>query len=347
VSYITEALVSQGHDVTLYASGDSQTDARLVRVAPRGLRLDKNCIDPYAHHVRMLEYVRRDIDEFDIVHFHIDYLHFPMSRRQRVPSVTTLHGRLNIPDLIPLYREFADMPVVSISNSQRTPLQWANWQGTVYHGLPVDLYTLQEQPEDYLAFIGRVSPEKRVDRAIEIARRVGMKLKIATKVSKSDRKYYENQIKPLIQGPLAEYIGEIGESTKNEFLGHARALLFPIDWPEPFGLAMIEALACGTPVIAYRNGSVPEIIENGVSGFIVQSIAEAEKAVKQIDTISRRKCREVFEQRFTASRMAADYLKVYEKLIECWEPLTSTAEAIASSAEALASSVEPLTSRAV
>ena len=314
VSYLTEGLVDDGHDVTLFATGDSTTRARLSAVCPRALRLDKSCIDPYAHHVRMLEWVQRDIDEFDVVHFHIDYMHFPLSRRQKVPSLTTLHGRLDIPDLVPIYREFPDMSLVSISDAQRAPLQWANWQATIYHGLPPDLYRVNEQPRDYLAFLGRISPEKRVDRAIEIASRAGINLKISAKVDAVDREYFKEKIEPLLENPLIEFIGEIGDKEKADFLGHALALLFPIDWPEPFGLAMVEAMACGAPVIAFRKGSVPEIVEDGVTGFIVDSVTEAVDAVKRLDTISRRGCREEFERRFSASRMAADYLKVYERL---------------------------------
>jgi len=315
VSYITEALVDQQHDVTLYASGDSQTRARLVGICPSALRLDSTCLDPYVHHIRMLEYVQRDIHQFDIVHFHIDYLHFSLSRRQRVPSLTTLHGRLDIPDLVTLYREFADMPVVSISNAQRSPLPWINWQATIYHGLPPDLYSLDEEPGDYLAFLGRISPEKGVDRAIEIARQAGIELKISAKVDAVDREYFKEKIQPLLQGPLVEFIGEIGENQKGSFLGKARALLFPIDWPEPFGLAMIEALACGTPVVAFRRGSVPEVMEDGITGYVVNDVKGAVDAIRRIDKISRKKCREVFERRFTNTRMGRDYLNVYEKLI--------------------------------
>src|SRR5215471_17642226 len=228
VSYITEALVRQGHDVTVYASGDSQTRARLVPVCERALRLDKSCIDAHSHHVRMLECVLRDIVEFDVVHYHIDYLHFPMSKRQQVPNVTTLHGRLNIPDLIPLYQEFPDMPVVSISDAQRAPLPWINWQATVHHGLPRDLYSLRQEPRDYLAFLGRISPEKRVDRAMTIARRAGINLKIAAKVDAADREYFAGRVKPMLRGSLVEYVGEIGEAERQRFLGNARALLFPI-----------------------------------------------------------------------------------------------------------------------
>ncbi len=315
VSYLTEELVRQGHDVTLFASGDSVTRARLVAASDHSLRLCKNCVDQLAHHIRMLELVFSDAEEFDIVHFHIDYLHFPFSRRLPVPSMTTLHGRLDIPDLAPLYREFCDMPVVSISDSQRAPLPWINWQDTVYHGLPVDLYRFHPGPGKYLAFLGRISPEKRVDRAIRIAQRLGLEIKIAAKVGAVDREYFIDVIKPLLEDPLVDYIGEIGEGEKNEFLGAAQALLFPIDWPEPFGLAMIEAMACGTPTIAYRNGSVPEVIAHGATGFIVDCLEDAVKAVEFLPTISRRRCREVFEERFSAGRMARDYVTAYRRLL--------------------------------
>jgi len=232
-----------------------------------------------------------------------------------VPSLNTLHGRLDIPDLVPLYREFSEVPVVSISDSQRSPLPWINWRATIYHGLPPDLYRMTDRPQDYLAFLGRISPEKRADRAIDIACRAGMRIKIAAKVDAVDRDYFKQEIKPLLQNPLVEFIGEIGEAEKGEFLGNARALLFPIDWPEPFGLAVIEALACGTPVIAYRKGSVPEIVDNGVTGFVVDDEQEAVDAVMRLDTISRRRCREEFERRFSSRRMATDYLNVYEQLV--------------------------------
>jgi glycosyltransferase involved in cell wall biosynthesis len=315
VSYLTEELVSEGHDVTLFASGDSVTEARLVAPVRRALRLDKNSIDSLAHHVVLLEEITRRASRFDIIHYHIDYLHFPTSRRLGVPHVTTLHGRLNIPDLVPLYREFRDMPLVSISNAQRAPLPWANWQGTVYHGLPADLYDFNETPGDYLAFMGRISPEKRVDRALRIARRARMKIRIAAKVDDVDREYFEEQIQPLLDESDAEYIGEIGEGEKREFLGNAIALLFPIDWPEPFGLVMIESMACGTPVIAYRHGTVPEVMEEGVTGFVVSGIDDAVKAVERVPSLSRRRCREIFEERFSASRMAGDYMKIYERLV--------------------------------
>lgn len=316
VSYLTEELVHQGHKVTLFASGDSVTKARLIAPCRRALRLDKTSIDQMAHHILMLEQVFRDAAQFDIIHFHIDYLHFPLSRRQRTPHVTTLHGRLDIPDLVPLYKKFRDIPVVSISDAQREPLPWIDWRGTVYHGLPGDLYTFQEKPGKYLAFLGRISPEKRVDRAIQIAKKVGMEIKIAAKVDATDREYFEEMIKPLLNDPWTDYIGEIGEGEKDEFLGNAYALLFPIDWPEPFGMVMIEAMACGTPVIAYNQGSVPEVIEEGVTGFIVENLEEAVRAVKMVPSLSRKWCRQVFEERFSASRMASDYLLIYNQLIE-------------------------------
>lgn len=315
VSYLTEELVSQGHQVTLFASGDSVTKARLVAPSPRSLRLDKGCVDQMAHHILMLEQVMQGAEEFDIIHFHIDYLHFPLSRRLTTPTVTTLHGRLDIPDLQALYRQFADVPVTSISDAQREPLPWVNWQGTVYHGLPEDLYTFRSEPGKYLAFLGRICPEKRVDRAIEIAHRTGLELKIAAKVDAVDHDYFGTVVRPLLRGPLAEYVGEIDQCEKDEFLGGAMALLFPIDWPEPFGLVMIEALACGTPVIAYRRGSVPEVIEEGVTGFIVQGLEDAVRAVERASQIERQRCRDAFNERFTASRMAGAYVAIYERLV--------------------------------
>jgi glycosyltransferase involved in cell wall biosynthesis len=315
VSYLTEELVRQGHEVTLFASGDSETKARLVAVCPRSLRLDKRCRDQMAHHYIMLEDVFQRGAEFDIIHFHVDYMHFPQSRREAITHVTTLHGRLDIPDLVPLYHEFRDMPVISISNGQREPLPWANWQATVYHGLPEDIYRFRPEPGRYLAFLGRISPEKRVDRAIEIATRVGMPLKIAAKVDRVDKDHFESVITPLLRNSLVEFVGEIGDGEKDEFLGNAYALLFPIDWPEPFGLVMIEAMACGTPVIAYRGGAVPEIMEQGHTGFIVHGVEDAVEAVRDVAQLSRKRCREVFEERFTATRMAHDYVQQFERLI--------------------------------
>jgi glycosyltransferase involved in cell wall biosynthesis len=317
VSYLTEELVRQGHDVTLFASGDSVTRAKLVSPCPRALRLDEECVDQLAPHVLMLEQVFRDPGRFDILHFHCDYLHYPLSRRQNCPHVTTLHGRLDLPELPALYREYAGVPVVSISDAQRAPLPWCNWRATVYHGLPEDLHTFRERPGDYLAFLGRISPEKGVDQAIAIAQRTGMKLKIAAKVAQPDRTYFQSEIRPLFQqaSSLVEFVGEIGGKDKDEFLGNAYALLFPINWPEPFGLVMIEALACGTPVVAYRRGSVPEVLEDGVTGFVVENLDEAAGAVGRVATLSRQRCRQVFEQRFSAARMARDYLKVYRRLL--------------------------------
>jgi glycosyltransferase involved in cell wall biosynthesis len=320
VSYLTEELVRQGHEVTLFASGDSVTKAHLVAACRRSLRLDKHCIDQLSHQVLMLEHVFQRAAEFDIVHFHVDYLHFPLTRREQLTHVTTLHGRLDIPDLVPLYHEFRDIPVVSISNAQRVPLPWANWQATVYHGLPADLYRFRAQPGSYLAFLGRISPEKRVDRAIKIARQVQIPLKIAAKVDPVDKDYFESVIDPLLRGPLVEFVGEIGKGEKEDFLGNAYALLFPIDWPEPFGLVMIEAMACGTPVIAYRSGAVPEIMKEGHTGFIVKGLKDAVEAVRRVPELSRKRCREVFDRRFTAARMAHDYVQVYERLIKSKRP---------------------------
>ncbi len=315
VSWLTEELVRVGHDVTLFASGDSVTNANLVPVCPRALRLDSRCQDPVARHVLMMENVFQKIADFDLVHFHVDYLHFSMSQRTTVPCLTTLHGRLDIPDLVPLYQTFRNVPLVSISDSQRAPLPWANWQGTVHHGMPRQSLTMGSGKGKYLAFLGRVSPEKGLDEAIQIACRAGMKLKIAAKVDPADRAYYENQIKPLLNHSLIEFIGEIGNDEKNEFLGNAAALLFPIRWPEPFGIVMIEALACGAPVITYPYGSVPEVIEDGVTGFIVDNVDQAVGAVKRLEQIDRLSCRKQFEMQFSDERMAAAYLKIYEKLI--------------------------------
>lgn len=315
VSYLTEELVRQGHEVTLFASGDSMTSARLIPVCPESLRLNPHVIDPLAHHTLLLEEVFRRKHEFDMIHFHIDYLHFPLSRRERVANVTTLHGRLDLPDLVPLYRAFRDMPLISISDAQRRPLAGVNWRATVYHGMPEDCLLPGTGEGNYLAFLGRISPEKGLDEAIAIARRVGMPLKIAAKVDRADREYFERVIKGQLDHELIEYIGEIGYAEKNEFLGNAAALLFPIQWPEPFGIVMMEAMACGTPVIAYPRGSVPEIIEDGVNGFIAHDIEQAAVAVKRVSELDRKGCRERFEQRFTATRMAEDYIAVYEQLI--------------------------------
>jgi len=317
VSYLTEALVRQGHQVTLFASGDSVTQARLVQACARSLRLDHACMDPLAHHMVLLEQVFRQARAFDLLHFHLDYVHFPLAVRQPIPTVTTLHGRLDIPDLVPLYQMFPSLPVVSISDAQRAPLPWVHWFGTVYHGLPEDLYTFRETPGTYLAFLGRISPEKGVEQAIAIAQHVGMPLRIAAKVDRADREYFREVVQPLLQhNSLVEYIGEVGENDKDVFLGEAYALLFPINWPEPFGLVMIEAMACGTPVIAYPRGAVPEVLEDGVTGWIVEGIEEAVQAVERVPALSRACCRQVFEERFSASRMAHDYLRIYKSLLE-------------------------------
>lgn len=315
VSSLTEELAAQGHDVTLYASGDSVTSARLIAMCPESLRLAPNSRDHIAHHILMLDQVFSDKDNFDIIHFHIDYLHYLLSRRYAIAHVTTLHGRLDIPDLQPLYRNFYDMPVISISNAQRAPLAWVNWQGTVYHGLPLNRFTPFSEHGKYLAFLGRVSPEKGLDQAIEIAKRAAMPLKIAAKIDRADQEYFDCIIRPLLNHPLIEFIGEIGYPEKNDFLGNAYALLFPIDWPEPFGLVMIEAMGCGTPVIAYPRGSVPEVMEDGVTGFLVPGIDAAVHALARVPHLSRVEIREGFEQRFSASRMARDYVAIYERLV--------------------------------
>jgi glycosyltransferase involved in cell wall biosynthesis len=314
VSWLTEELVRLGHDVTLFASGDSLTTARLVAACKKSLRQDSNCVDQLAHHVVMLDQVFSETEEFDIVHFHIDYLHFALSHRQQIPHVTTLHGRLDLPDLKALYRHFEDMPVISISDAQRKPLPWANWQGTIHHGLPRDSFSLGSGKGGYLAFLGRTSPEKGLDQAIEIAKRAEMPLKIAAKVDRVDMEYFEAIIRPLLDHPLIEFIGEIGYPEKNAFLGNAAGLLFPIQWREPFGLVMIEAMACGTPVIAYPRGSVPEVVKDEVTGFVVPDLEGAVRAVKRLGDINRGKCRQHFELHFDVERMAKDYLTIYERL---------------------------------
>lgn len=314
VSWLTEELVSQGHEVTLFASGDSLTTARLIPICPEALRLNSECADELVHHIYLLERVLREKDDFDLIHFHIDYLHFPLSRSYAVRQVTTLHGRLDVPDLIPLYREFSDMPVISISDSQRGPLSWANWQGTVHHGLPELSFKPSFGPGEYLAFLGRVSPEKGLAQAIQIAKRCGIPLKIAAKIDRADQDFFDVRIKPQIDQALIEFIGEIKEGEKNEFLGKAQALLFPINWEEPFGIVMIEAMACGVPVIAYPRGSVPEIIEDGISGRLVHDLDSAVEAVGGLADIDRRVCRRRFEERFTAKRMAQEYLTIYQSL---------------------------------
>jgi glycosyltransferase involved in cell wall biosynthesis len=314
VSHLTEALVELGHDVTLFASGDSKTSAQLCPVWETGLRLAEGIVDRMAPHILLLDKVCQRAQDFDVIHFHIDYLHFNLSRRLGLRAVTTLHGRLDLPELGPLYREFHDIPLVSISNSQRRPLPWVNWRATVYHGLPLDLYCPNHASGDYLAFIGRISPEKRLDLAIEIAHKAGLPLKVAAKIDDVDRRYFDTTIEPLLGGSDVEFLGELGDADKQELLGNALALVFPIDWPEPFGLVMIEAMACGTPVIAFPCGSVREVIDDGVTGFVVNGVDEAVQAVSSVRDLDRNRCRRQFERRFSAQRMAEDYLEVYRQL---------------------------------
>ena len=316
VSYLTEELVREGHRVTLFASGDSITAAELHPVVDVALRFDPYVKDPLIFTLLQFEAVRERAAEFDVIHFHTDYLHFPMLRELKLDNaLTTMHGRLDLPGYPQMFSRHPEAHLVSISNDQRRPLPGANWAGTVLHGLPADVCAFQgTATEEYLAFLGRISPEKRVDRAIEIARRAGMKLRIAAKVDAADRDYFVKEIEPLLSQPHVEFVGEIGESDKCEFLGRARALLFPIDWPEPFGLVLIEAMACGTPCVAWRAGSVPEIINEGINGFIVESIEDAVAAVRRCDGIDRAAVRASAEKRFTVQRMTRDYLDLYRRL---------------------------------
>ncbi|MFN7026230.1 MAG: glycosyltransferase family 4 protein [Pseudorhizobium sp.] len=313
VSWLTEELVEQGHDVTLFASGDSETSAELVRAVPQGLRLG-GIRDHTASLLVMLEEVRRRASSFDIIHFHVDLLQFPAFRNSSARCLTTLHGRLDLPDFHPVYRAFPEMPLVSISQNQRLPLPGANWLANIHHGLPAGPALVEVAKRGYLAFLGRVAPEKRPDRAIEIAKRTGIPLKIAAKVDPADQDYFDHVIRPQLDHPLVEFIGEIGDHEKRDFLGHAIALLFPIDWPEPFGLVMIEAMKEGTPTIAWRRGSVPEVMDEGVTGFVVDSIEEAVVAVGMAVDLDRKAVRQRFEERFTASRMASNYVAEYQGL---------------------------------
>ena len=316
VSYLTEELVQLGHDVTLFASGDSITAADLVGCAPMALRLESKVRDPIPYYMLMLDRVRKRAGEFDIIHFHIDQFHFPIFRHLAGRTVTTLHGRQDLPDLKPLYLGFDDMPLVSISNAQRGPIANANFVTTVSHGIPEDLHPLVVHPRGgYVAFLGRIAAEKRPDRAIAVARALGIPIKIAAKIDRVDEAYFRETIAPLLNAPGVEFIGEINERQKSEFLGEARALLFPIDWPEPFGLVMIEAMACGTPVLAFRAGSVPEVIDEGVTGMIVDSLDEAVAAMPRVLSLDRAAVRRRFEERFSAKRMALDYVSVYEALL--------------------------------
>jgi glycosyltransferase involved in cell wall biosynthesis len=314
---LTEELVAMGHDVTLFASGDSITSAKLAPMKEQALRLDPTVKDPIAAHYRMVELIYRRKDEFDVLHFHIDYFPLSLFSRQNVPFLTTIHGRLDVAEFIETFGTFRDAPFVSISNNQRKPIPHLNWVRTVLHGMPANLLTPQPVKQEYAAFLGRISPEKGVDKAIRIAGRVGMKLKIAAKVDNADKEYYDTQIKPLIQAnPFVEFIGEINDQQKPAFLSGAHALIFPIDWPEPFGLVMIEAMACGTPVIAYRSGSVPEVIDDGVSGFIVSDEDAAVAATKRVHQLDRATVRATFDRRWTARRMAEDYVDVYQELAQ-------------------------------
>ena len=316
VSYITEELVQMGHDVTLFASGDSETAGRLQAVCPQALRLNTGIFNRDAPMIMLQERSLGARGDFDVIHSHLDFLGFPLARRNPQPVVTTLHGRLDLPELQPVFQEYAEMPLVSISDAQRRPLLWANWHATVHHGLPRHLYTYHSEPQGYLAFLGRISPEKRPDHAIEVAKRTGLPLRIAAKVDPADLQYYRSEIEPLLDHPLIEFIGEISDAEKNDFVGNALALVCPYDWPEPFGLVLIEALACGTPVLAYRRGSIPEVIDDGITGFVCENLSQMVAAVERLGEIDRRRCRASFEQRFTADRMARDYVALYERIIE-------------------------------
>jgi glycosyltransferase involved in cell wall biosynthesis len=317
IHYLTEELIRQGHEVTLSASGDSCTSAELIPICSRALWRDGAVWDTLTHHVRQLEQVALNADRFDVIHFHGDPFHFPLLRRLNCPYVTTLHGRLLPADHGPFFDQFLDAPLVSISNDQRRPVPWADWQGTVYHGLPVNELQLEESPDNYLLFLGRIMPEKRPDLAMQISECSGVPLKMAARLFPGERDYFNKVVQPLLTAHAShvDYLGEVGGAQRDHLLAHARALVFPIDWAEPFGMVLIEAMACGTPVIAFRRGSVPEVVEEGVSGFIVDSVEEAVAAVRRIDEIDRRRCRQAFEERFTASRMAQDYLAVYERLL--------------------------------
>jgi glycosyltransferase involved in cell wall biosynthesis len=317
VHYLTEALVALGHRVTLFATADSTTSAELVAICARGLWRDAGVWDTLTHHVREVEAVMQRAGRFDVVHFHIDPLYFPVARRMPCAHVTTVHGRLLPADHGPLLREFSEAPLVSISDSQREPIPWANWQATIPHGLPPDEFALNQHPQDYLLFMGRIMPEKRPDLAMEIARRSGLKLKMAAKVHPGEQRYFNERIEPLIEAnrDFVDYVGEAAGTVRVQLLSSARALLFPIEWPEPFGMVMIEAMACGTPTIAFGSGAVPEVLEDGVTGYIVDGVDAAVSAVSRLDAIDRRQCRVAFEARFTSTRMARDYLDVYDALL--------------------------------
>ena len=316
VAHLTHELVQLGHDVTLFASGDSVTDAKLVSICNRALWLDEHGADDTALHILLLERLMQEAADFDVIHFHLNYLQFLIARRLATPHVSTLHGRLDLPDMRPLYDGFRDVPLCSISRSQRSALPNATWYGTVHHGLPLDLYEPRLRGGDYFAFLGRLSRDKRVDRAIEIAKRLQVPLKIAAKIDREEERYFREEIVPLLDDPLVDYVGEIDESQKGAFLGGARALLFPIDWPEPFGLVVIEALACATPVVAFGCGAIPELIDDGVTGYVVHDMEQAVAAAARVDLLDRRACRAAFERRFSSARMAQGYLAVYAEAIE-------------------------------
>jgi len=316
VHYLTEELVKKGHDVTLFASGDSRTSARLIPITEKALRLDPHCIDPYTPHFLLMEEVLKWQDEFDIIHAHVDCFGFVLARRTNIPVVSTLHGRLDLWEYKRVFREYNDVPFVSISDAQRRPLNGVNWVATVYHGLPRNLYRLSRDTKDYLVYVGRVSPEKRVDSAIKIALMSEIPLKIAAKVDKADKEYFETVIKPLLNNSLIEFVGEVKDREKQELIGSALAMVYSIDWPEPFGIAMIEAMACGTPVIARRRGSVPEVVDHGITGYIFERDEEAVFCIKNLlPGFSRDACRRRFERRFLSERMAGDYLNVYMKVV--------------------------------
>jgi glycosyltransferase involved in cell wall biosynthesis len=325
VSFLTEELVRRGHQVTLFATADSRTAAELVSPIEVPLRYGAKNQDTIAPHVLMMEQVFSRNSNFDIIHSHVDTYAYPLARRCKTPVLTTLHGRLDLPELVPVYNEFNEQSLVSISDAQRNPLPGANWVGTVYHGLPKNLLNFHPTVGTYLAFLGRFSQEKRADRAIRIATEAGLPLKIAAKIDPTDRGYYEEVIRPMLQTPGMEFLGEVGENEKNDFLGKALGLLFPIDWPEPFGLVLIEAMACGTPVIGFRSGSVPEIVEDGVTGFIVDNEAQAAAAIQRLKSLDRRRIRQRFETRFSDSRMTDDYLRLYGRLLASVQPSMSAA----------------------
>ena len=315
VSFITEELVRQGHEVTLFASGDSTTKARLVPMCPEALRLSKVIKNYDAPVIVMLEKAFNPSSEFDIIHSHLEFLPFPLATRSRIPMLTTLHARLDLPELLPVFRKFTGLPLVSISDGQREPLPWANWQATIHHGLPKHLYAPHTNQGKYLVFLGRVAPEKGLDQAIEIAKRVDMPLRIGAKIDPTNVEYYRTVIEPLLDHPLIEFVGEVTDLEKDDFIGDAYALLAPYDGPEPFGLVFIEALACSTPVIAYRRGSIPEIIDHGVTGFICDTLEEMIHSVRHVSLLERAHCRQAFEARFTSERMVQDYLRVYARVV--------------------------------